>query len=89
MQANPNPDLSDLKHESDQPFDMNAHLDKLLDDDHQSGMGSSHDDMDSAAAHYSREAEHQSPLSSPTGNMAPDCSDDSEPDSEDEEIMVS
>ena len=86
--SNPNPDLSDLKHESDQPFDMNAHLDKLLYDDHQSaGMGASHDDLDNA--HYSGDLEsHQSPLSSPTGNMVADCSD-SEPDGDDEEIMVS
>ena len=85
--SNPNPDLSDLKHESDKPFDMNAHLDKLLDDDQSVDVGPSHDDMDDV--HYSRDVgSHHSLLSSPTGHVVGDCSD-SEPDSEDEEIMVS
>lgn len=86
--SNPNPDLSDLKQESEQPFDMSAHIDRLLDDDHQNAGVTPHDEMDSA--HYSGDAgSHHSPLSSPTGHVPPGECSDSEPDSEDEEIMVS
>ena len=99
--SNPNPDLSDLKQEgADQTFDMNSHLDKLLDDDHHHqhmGMGmapsSSQEEMLEQPGHYSGDPEgihHQRspPLPSPSGHMVQDCSD-SDPDSDDEEIMVS
>ncbi len=99
--SNPNPDLSDLKQESDAPFDMKSHLDRLLEDEPHAAHAQAlpdgaapapHPQHETDGAHYSGDAgggggPHSSPMSSPVGHGA-ECSD-SEPESDEEEILVS